>query len=151
MNEYHFLICQWDLPWKSHWRGRLSTTDLFALTKSAPFLLKICVNQFYKTSYLNEEVIRTEPSVSFRIRWSYLSVHLSEVFKGGIEVFPENWSHATSNAIEDGIHLGRKGQPVVEIPAWNLTLHFYSSQKNSILKSNSIGLHHTLDGVTNPK
>jgi hypothetical protein len=37
------------------------------------------------------------------------------MFKGGIEVFSENGSHATSNAVEHRVHFRHQRQPVVEV------------------------------------
>ncbi len=55
-----------DQPGKPYLRGRLSTVDLLVLTclDQLLFILKILFN---KTSYLYEEVNRTEPSPSVSI------------------------------------------------------------------------------------
>jgi hypothetical protein len=54
-------------PWNPYWRGSLNTVDLLVLTNinKLPYLLEHFLS-FYKTSYLNEEVICIELSPSVR-------------------------------------------------------------------------------------
>ncbi len=55
----------WAEPGKSYWGGRLSTVGLLVLTSwdQLIFTLKILFSFLYKTSYLNEEINCTEPSL----------------------------------------------------------------------------------------
>jgi hypothetical protein len=49
----------------------ISTVDLLVLTSldHLLFIVKLYFFLFYKTTYLNEEVNRTEPSPSVRVPW----------------------------------------------------------------------------------
>jgi hypothetical protein len=55
----------------SYRRGRLSTVDPLVLTSLDQPLLILKMSLFYKASYLNNEVNRTEPSPSVSVPWSY--------------------------------------------------------------------------------
>jgi hypothetical protein len=59
--------------------GRLSTVDLLVLTSldQLLFTLQTLLTLFYKTSYLNKESNRTEPSppISVPCFWQYLPFH----------------------------------------------------------------------------
>ena len=46
----------------------------------------------------------------------YLSVDLSEMFKGRVEVLPEDGPDAAPDAVEHRLRLRRKRQSVVEVP-----------------------------------
>jgi hypothetical protein len=60
-------------PGNSYSRGRISTIDLLVLNKSELILvLKMYFFPFYKTSYLNKEVNRTEPFPILRVPWCRL-------------------------------------------------------------------------------
>jgi len=59
----HKGFAQPSASWNPNWRGMLSTIDLLALTSLYQLLLILKkLLTFKKTSYLNEEVNRTEPS-----------------------------------------------------------------------------------------
>ncbi len=74
---------------KSCFKGRLRTVDLLALTSSDQLLLilKILFTLFTKTSYLNEEVNGTEPTL--RIVFPVLNIknHLSMIWSFTINFF----------------------------------------------------------------
>ncbi len=58
---------------KSNWRGKRSTFDLLVLTSldQLVLIMRILLNFLYKTGYVNEEVICTEPSPSVSIPCFY--------------------------------------------------------------------------------
>ncbi len=64
------------IPGKSYWRGRLRTVDLFVLTSLDQLIFGIeNINYLlYKTSYLNEEVNCTEPSLQLEFPGSVITV-----------------------------------------------------------------------------
>jgi len=66
----YFLRVGWVSAGKSYWRERLSAVDLLVLI-SLDLLLLILKRwfTFLQTSYLNEEVNRTEPSPSVSVPW----------------------------------------------------------------------------------
>ncbi len=83
LNVWKEIFCsaifrQWQRRWegagKPYWKGRISTVDLLLLTSSDRLLtiLNLYFSIFYRTTFLNKEVNRTEPSPSVRVSWMVL-------------------------------------------------------------------------------
>jgi hypothetical protein len=64
------------LPGNPFWEGRISTVGLHLLTSLDKLLLFLMLDFFffYKRSYLNEEVNRTDTFTSVRVPWSLLNI-----------------------------------------------------------------------------
>ncbi len=70
--------------WNTYKRGRIRTVDVLAVTSSYHplFILKLYFS-LHKTTYLNEEVNRTEPSPSLRVPSLYhrfVRIHLDTIW-----------------------------------------------------------------------
>ncbi len=89
-------------PRNPHWRDRLSTIDLLALTSLDQLLWYWKHQSFisYKTSYLHEEVNRTESFPSVSVPWfSIQSIHL-----WNIPLWPQIDSNISSGSGKDSLH-----------------------------------------------
>jgi hypothetical protein len=72
------LLTTWAKTGNPYSTGKLCTVDLLVLTSSdsACFVITHILNLF-QTSYLDEEVNRTEPSASVSVPWYYLHNHFN--------------------------------------------------------------------------
>jgi hypothetical protein len=60
---------------KSSLKGRINTNDfLFLICSDQLLLYWYFIILFYKTTYLDEEVNHTEPSLSVRVPWIYINI-----------------------------------------------------------------------------
>jgi len=70
---------RWALPGNPCWRGRLSTADLLVPTSLDQLLSKLKITYLrFKSSYLNEEVNCTDPSLAVSIPWPYNVLNQAE-------------------------------------------------------------------------
>jgi hypothetical protein len=92
-------------PGKPHWRERISTDDLLVLTslEKTAFLTET-IFPFYKTTYLNEEVNRTEPSPSVRLPWhihppNLYDTHLLDFYDENLCFFVVKYGAVTARQV----------------------------------------------------
>jgi hypothetical protein len=94
---------------KPYWRGRLNTVDLLLLTSLDQLLLILIIlfAFFIKTTYLNKEVNRTEPSPSVSVPcWKCLKVKdIHNLQQFGINLFVSLYGLFTQILTTFSIHV----------------------------------------------